>query len=571
MKTSLVTGWVALLLASAALAAPAASPVGTLPMLQRMNAQFAPVGLTGDLRGLPDNERHALALIIEAAQIMDGLFLRQVSAANPTLLLELAKDMSPLGRARFEAFIIHKGPWSRLEHNTPFIPGVGAEPVAGDFYPAGSTKVEVERWFKSLPEPQRKVATGFYTTVRRTPEGGFIAVPYSIEYQGQLAAAARLLREAAALTSQPTLRKFLGLRADAFLSNDYYASDVAWMELDSSIEPTIGAYEVYEDEWFNAKAAFQGSISLRDAEESRKLEKFSGLLQDLESHLPIDAKLRNPKIGALAPISVVNLIYSSGDANRGVQTAAFNLPNDERITQAKGAKRVMLKNMQEAKFRHVLLPIAQVVLSPADRRNVAFDTFFTHILMHELVHGLGPHDIQVQGRATTVRQELQASSSAMEEAKADVAGLWAMQYLIDKGVIGKEAERTMYTTYLASMFRSIRFGLTEAHGLGVALQLNTFLDSGAVTVSREGLFAVVPAKFRESVTTLSRDLMVIQAAGDRAKAEALLARMGVIRPEVQRALDRLKRVPVDIRPGFPTAEQLVRESGSAAAPSTTPR
>jgi hypothetical protein len=249
-----------------------------------------------------------------------------------------------------------------------------------------------------------------------------------------------------------------------------------------------------------------------------------------------------------------------------VQTAAFNLPNDERVTAEKGSKRVMLKNIQEAKFQRVLQPIAKVALPAKDRPNVAFEAFFTHILMHELMHGLGPHNITVEGKQTTVRQALQASSSAIEEAKSDVSGLWALQQLVNKGVLDKSMERTMYTTYLASMFRSIRFGVDSAHGKGVALQLNHFLDTGAVKVNRDGTFAIVPEKIQDSVTALTKQLMELQGRGDRAQAEALLAKLGVVRPEVKRVLDKLQNVPVDIEPRFVTAEQLLREHGGPEQP-----
>ena len=265
-----------------------------------------------------------------------------------------------------------------------------------------------------------------------------MSVPYSVEYQGELALAASLLREAAQLTTQPTLKNFLTSRADAFISNDYYASDVAWMELDASIEPTIGPYEVYEDEWFNFKAAFEAFITVRDEAESKKLQVFGAELQGLENALPIDPALRNPKLGALAPIKVVNVVFAAGDGNRGVQTAAFNLPNDERVVKEKGTKRVMLKNVQEAKFRMALTPIAKVALPEAQQKNVSFEAFFTHILMHELMHGLGPHNISVGGRQTTVRQELKETYSTIEEAKADVSGLWALKQLADQGKIDKE-------------------------------------------------------------------------------------------------------------------------------------
>jgi hypothetical protein len=526
--------------------------------LEKMAARFAPSEIGAPVTQLPDSERAALARLVEAARLMDALFLEQVWAGNVARLHELATDTTPLGRARLHYFLINKGPWSRLDHNAPFLPGVPTKPEEANFYAAGATKADVEAWLETLPEDERRAATGFFTTIRRTRDGGLTSIPYNIEYQGTLQRAAELLRDAAALTRQPTLKRYLDLRADAFLSNDYYASDVAWMELDASIEPTIGPYEVYEDEWFNYKAAFEAFITVRDDVETEKLQVFGGHLQELENNLPIDASLRNPRLGALAPIRVVNVVFTAGDANSGVQTAAFNLPNDERVVKEKGTKRVMLKNVQEAKFSKVLQPISRVSLAPADQPKVAFDAFFTHILMHELMHGLGPHNVTVGSRQTTVRQELKETYSAIEEAKADVSGLWALQYLADKGQIDKRIAETMYTTFLASAFRSIRFGVNEAHGRGVAVQLNRFLDLGAVTVNADGTFAVVPGAMREAVTSLTRDIMTLQARGDYAGANDLIARLGVVRPEVQKVLDRLATVPVDIEPTFVTAEQLTR-------------
>jgi hypothetical protein len=326
------------------------------------------------------------------------------------------------------------------------------------------------------------------------------------------------------------------------------------MELDASIEPTIGPYEVYEDEWFNYKAAFEAFITLRDDTETAKLRQFGAELQRLEDELPIDPKYRNPKLGALSPIRVVNVVFTAGDANRGVQTAAFNLPNDERVVREKGAKRVMLKNVQEAKFRVALVPISRIALAAADQRDVAFDAFFSHILMHELMHGLGPHNLSLAGRATTVRQELKETYSAIEEAKADASGLWALQRLVDRGVVDRALQRTMYTTFLASAFRSIRFGVNEAHGRGIAVQLNTLLDAGAFKVAGDGTFGVDAEKIGRVIEGLTRDLMTIQAEGSYTKAKALLDRMAVVRPEVQRVLDRLGDVPVDIEPRFVTAD-----------------
>jgi len=296
---------------------------------------------------------------------------------------------------------------------------------------------------------------------------------------------------------------------------------------------------------------------LRDDLETSKLLKFGSELQDIENHLPIDAAFRNPKLGGLAPIRVVNVVLAAGDGNRGVQTAAYNLPNDERVVREKGAKRVMLKNVQEAKFQKALVPISNIVLQGEHQSKVDFDAFFTHILMHELMHGLGPHQITVAGRQTTVRQELKETYSTIEEAKADVSGLFALQYLIDKGVVDKSMEANLYDTFLASGFRSIRFGVSEAHGRGMAIQLNSLLDAGAIA-AKDGVFFVNRANIKTGVVELTRQLMTLQARGDYTAARDIYDRLGVVRPEVQAALDRLKEVPVDIRPRFMTALDLVR-------------
>jgi hypothetical protein len=529
--------------------------------LQAMAARFAPTDMTADLSALSPADRQVIAKLVEASKIVDALFLRQVWSGNETMLMDLAGDQSALGRARLKYFLINKGPWSRLDHHEAFVAGAPAKPAGANFYPEGVTKAQLEAWMQSLPEADRARANGFFTVVRRTGSG-LAAVPYNVEYHAELGRAAVLLREAAVLTPEPTLRRFLNARADAFLTNDYYESDVAWMELQGRIEPTIGPYEVYEDELFNFKAAFEAYITVRDEAESAKLQRFAGELQDIEDHLPIDPKYRNPKLGGLAPIVVVNEIFAAGDGNRGVQTAAFNLPNDERVVREKGAKRVMLKNVQDAKFAKTLLPISKVILGSGEQGDLAFEAFFTHIVVHELMHGLGPHSIAVGGRQITVRQELKETYSTLEEAKADISGLFALQHLIDKGVLPRSLERSLYTTFLASAFRSIRFGVNEAHGRGIAIQLNSLLDQGGFVAKPDGTFSVNPARIKEGVTGLTRDIMTIQAEGDYQKAKALLDRLGIVRPVVQKALDKLTSVPVDIDPRFSTATQLLSQNSA---------
>jgi len=539
--------------------------VPDLARLQVMTARFAPTDISADLSALSPADRRVVAKLVEASKIIDALFLRQAWAGNDAMLLDLVRDQSPAGRARLHYFLINKGPWSRLDHNQPFIAGAPPKPAGANFYPGDASKADLESWLQSLSEAERAQATGFFTVVRRANNQGaaaprgrnaFSLVPYSVEYQPELARASALLREAADLAGEPTLKRFLTARAGAFLSNDYYESDVAWMELKGAIEPTIGPYEVYEDEVFNFKAAFEAYVTVQDEAETAKLQKFAGELQEIENSLPIDPQYRTPKLGALAPIVVVNEIFAAGDGNRGVQTAAFNLPNDERVVREKGAKRVMLKNVQDAKFVKTLVPISKVVLAPADQKDVSFDAFFTHIVVHELMHGLGPHSISLGGRQTTVRQELKDTYSTLEEAKADISALFALQHLIDKGVLAQSLERTLYTTFLASAFRSIRFGVNEAHGRGIAIQLNYLLDQGGFVARPDGTFGVNPAKVKDGVMGLTREIMTIQAQGDAAKARALGERLGVVRPAVQKALDKLAGIPVDIEPRFPAATQL---------------
>ena len=527
--------------------------------LLKMTARFAPVDIAADVTKLNDGDRKALARLVEVAHIIDALFLRQVWAGNDALMQQLSYDtLGPSAgagdaAARLHYFLINKGPWSRLDHNQAFIAGVPAKPEGANFYPPDATKEDVQKWLDSLSGDEKARATGFFTTIRRGADRRLTAVPYSVEYQGELGRMAALLREAADLTSAPTLKTFLQARADALLSNDYYASDVAWMELDAPIEPTIGPYEVYEDEWCNYKAAFEAFITLRDDAETAKLQSFSKHLQALEDALPIDPKYRSAKLGELAPIRVVNVVMTAGDGNRGVQTAAYNLPNDERVVREKGSKRVMLKNVQDAKFRMVLLPIAKVALPGVDQKRVSFDAFFTHILMHELMHGLGPHNITVGGSATTVRQQLKETYSTIEEAKADVSGLWALAQLANQKAIDPAIGRTMYTTFLASAFRSIRFGISEAHGRGIAIQMNYLLDHGAFRVNSDGTFAVDDAKMADAVTSLTRDIMTLQAEGSYEKAKELMTTLGVVRPQVKTVLDKLLAVPVDIEPRFTSA------------------
>ena len=533
-----------------------------LAQLDKMISRYTPTELRADISRLSPGDRKALEKLIEASRALDDIFLNQLWSGNQSLYARLRQDATPLGKARLHYFWINKGPWSSLDGWTAFLPGVPDKKLPGaNFYPEDMTRAEFEAWVKTLSPDERQKAEGFFTVIRRDANRKLKAVPYSEAYQADLARAARLLEEAAGLTGNATLKKFLLARGAAFYSNDYYQSDLDWMDLDAPIDITIGPYETYNDELFGYKAAFEVYVNLRDDVETAKLKFFGDHLQEVENNLPIDPKYRNPKIGGQAPIRVVNEVFAAGDGEHGVQTAAYNLPNDERIVAQKGSKRVMLKNVQEAKFHSTLEPIAKRVLPAAGRKDLSFESFFTHILAHELSHGIGPQQITLAGRKTTPRQELKELYSTIEEAKADVTGLFMLQHLYDRKLIesGAGAERKLYTTFLASTFRSLRFGLKEAHGKGMAIQANYLMDKGGFIARPDGAFEVDFSKIKNAVRDLDHDLLTIEATGDYAGAKKMLDELGVIRPNMQKALDSLTDIPVDIEPVFVTANQLTKE------------
>jgi hypothetical protein len=547
-------------------------PVPNRAELEKMAARFAPTPLRVDVTKLSPGDGQALVKLIEAARILNDVFLKQSWSGNPALYARLQKDRTPLGKARQRYFWINKGPWSRIDEFKAFLPGVPPrKPLGANFYPEDMTKEEFEHWLASLPEKERDAAKSFFTVIRWKTDGGgsghdqLTAVSYNDEYNDDLLQAAKLLREAAGLTDNASLRKFLNLRAEALLSNDYYESDMAWMDLDAPLDITIGPYETYEDELFGYKAAFEAYVSLRDEGETARLAAFTQHLQQIEDNLPIDPQYRNPKLGAAAPIRVVDEILSSGDGNHGIAATAYDLPNDERVVQQKGSKRVLMKNIEEAKFRNTLLPVVRRTLSKSAMLDVNFESFFTYAMAHELMHGLGPHQIKVAGRDTTPREELKELQGAIEEAKADVTGLFALQYMMDHA---KEmglakvlpwdgaAQRQLYTTFLASALRTIRFGLNEAHGKGMAVQFNYLTDKGAVVKNEDGTYAVNMDKVKQAVRDLDHDLLTLEAEGDYVGAKKMLDEMGVVRPELQKTLDHLQEIPTDIEAIFVTADEL---------------
>jgi len=530
-------------------APPTEGDLAVLDDIEARLARFAPTELAADLSGVPEGEREVLAELIRAGRLMDEIFLRQVWVGNPDLRQEI-RDRSLPVRTYFD---VNFGPWDRLDEMEPWL-GSMEHPSGAGHYPVDMTKEELKGWVAEHPE-QKEAFEGLYTVIRREA-GGLVAVPYSEQYAAWLEPAAEHLRQAAAATGNESLARFLELRAAAFATDDYYESDVAWMDLDSPVEVTIGPYEVYEDGLFAYKAAFEAFVTVDLPEESERLARFKSLLPALERGLPIPEEHKNLDRGAESPIRVVDIVFVGGDSKAGVQTVAFNLPNDERVREAKGSKKVLLRNMLQAKFDRILVPIAERVLTRDQSEAVSFDAFFAEVLHHELSHGLGPGNITVDGRQTEVRLELEELYSTLEEAKADVMGVYDILALIEAGEIPAELRETLEPTYVAGLFRSARFGVHEAHGRGVISQFNYLLEKGALEVDEEGRFRAVSEAFPGAIRDLLHDMLMLQAEGDYEGTAEFLETYGVASEALLTAIGRLADVPVDIRPIYSQADEL---------------
>lgn len=533
-----------------------------LDALKAKRARYANVELTVPRDQVSATDREVLVHLVRASEAMNRLFWIQGSRNGWEIRQSVATREGEYFRVLTDYIDLNFGPWDRLDEDQPFW-GNKTKPAGAAFYPPDMTKDEFEAWLKAHPG-DRPAFESPVTTIHRR-DGKLVAVPYSQEYGQELDVAVRELRAAAAITKDEPLKRYLESRAAAFLSNDYFQSDMDWMDLGtatgpdaSAIDVTIGPYEVYEDGLFNLKAAFEAFVTVRDAEESRKLAMVGGLLDELEANLPLDDRHKNFSRGKSSPIRVVNVVHTSGDAAKGVQTTAFNLPNDERVRAAKGSKKVMLKNVGEAKFKNSLIPISKTVMEPALMGEITFDAYFNFILMHEVSHGLGPGILtRTDGSKTTVNLALKETYSAIEEAKADVLGIYNTLYLAQKGTFPADLGPRSESTFVAGIFRSVRFGIGEAHGKANIVEFNALRKAGAITYDEQTKrFGVDRAKFGPAIRDLARRLLTIEAEGDYEGAKKLLEELGSMPPEVASALERLRDVPVDIRPRYTFAEGL---------------
>jgi len=509
--------------------------------------KLAPVALECSLTALSPADRSALAEILRAARVIDQLYLLQVSPDNPQLLQKLQFDSAPASRPYLELFKVMAGPWNRLEHDAPFLLGA-AKPAGAGFYPQDMSREEFEAWVAAHPDQKAALESSF--TVIQRQDSGLKAVPYHQVWHDLVAELAGHLEAAARLTTDPTLDHFLRLRAAGLRSDDYYESDMAWMDLAGDLEVVIGPYEVYEDGLFNYKASYEAFICLVDHEESKKLEAVAAHLNEMEAALPIPDRYKNFSRGTSSPVKVVQEIYSAGQA--GIQTTAFNLPNDERVREAKGSKKVMLKNIARAKYEKCWMPIVTTVLAPQPLAAVSFDAYFNHVLMHEVSHGLGPGLITLEsGEKIDVAKKMKELYSTVEECKADVLGILNMKRMMEKGIFAADMEYSMYASYLGGMLRSIRFGINEAHGGGVAIQWNYCFENGAFLLDPAGNVTLNEKKILPVLTQLAHELLMFQATGDYEGAKKFIEKYRRMTPVMQRMVDALKAVPVDIRPSYP--------------------
>jgi len=522
-----------------------------LPDIQQRLAKYSPTEIGFDASLLAGEDRQVLKKLVSAAQRIDEIFWKQSCPQGPALKKELEKSSGLEDKDALHFLRINFGPFDRQDENKPFI-GTTPKPAGAGFYPPDLTKEEFAAWIAGHPDVKEEFESPF-TVIKR--EGGkLVAIPYNVEYRDDLSPLARDLEEAAGLTSNPTLKKYLTGRAADLLNNDYYQSDCDWIDLkDNLVEIVIGPYEVYEDGLNGLKASYESYVYINDVAEMKKIRGYLDYLDEMQKNLPVKHQYKDQKVAGLAsPLNVVFEVFTAGDAKAGIQTSAFVLPNDERVREKKGTKKVFLKNVMEAKFNKSLIPISERILTAEDRRLVSFAAYFNETVLHEICHALGPGSLSLpDGTRTTVNKALRDLYSPIEEAKADIVGLYNIPLLMKKGWIPADMENEAYTTYLAGIFRALRFGAAEAHGLGTLLQYNFLREKGAFLYDPQTMkFRVNFKSVKEAVKELARAFLMLEGNGDYAEVKQFIGRYGKMDEDTQRVISRLQDIPVDIEPIF---------------------
>jgi hypothetical protein len=496
---------------------------------------FSKVKLTTDMSQFDENQGKMLSLMFDAADIMDDIFWQEAYGDKDVLLTSLKTQ------AERDFAMINYGPWERLNGNKPFVEGAGLKPKGANFYPQDMTEQEFNDWNDSTKTSQ-------YTIIRRDKEGKLISIPYHEYFKDKIEKAASLIRQAAELAEDPGLKKYLELRAEALLTDNYYDSDMAWLDMkNNTIDFVVGPIENYEDQLFGYKTSHEAFILVKDKEWSQRLAKFAALLPDLQRALPCPPGYKTEMPGSDSDLNAYDVLYYAGDCNAGSKTIAINLPNDERVRADKGSRKLQLKNAMRAKFDKILVPISDLLIAPGQRSHIKFDAFFENTMFHEVAHGLGLGKT-IDGKST-VREALKDTYTSIEEGKADILGLWVITKLHNMGELSGEGLMDNYVTFMAGIFRSVRFGAASAHGKANMIRFYYFEQQGAFTRDTEtGTYHVDFDKMKKAMTALSDELLKIQGDGDYEAAAKLIKENGYIRPELQSDLDRISAagIPKDI-------------------------
>ena len=519
--------------------APTASQTPSGPTLVNIDRQrldiYTDFSLQSDLSHLSDNQKAMVAKLIDASKIMDALFWKQAFGEDKQSFLAQLDDEKVRQFAD-----INYGPWDRLNGDEVFLSGYKEKPLGAGFYPADITKEE-------LNNADVKDKTGLYSLIKRDELGNLYSTPYSEEYAVELAQAAELLRDASKLADDKEFANYLNLRADAIQSDDFQASDFAWMDMKNNpIDVVIGPIENYEDQLFGYRAAYESYVLIKDLKWSERLAKFAAFLPELQKGLPVDSKYKQEVPGSDADLNAYDVVYYAGHSNAGSKTIAINLPNDEQVQLEKGTRRLQLKNAMRAKFDKILVPISEQLIVPEQRKHITFDAFFANTMFHEVAHGLGIKNT-LTGKGT-VRQSLQEHASALEEGKADILGLYMVEQLLKKGEITEGTLEDYYTTFMAGIFRSVRFGASSAHGKANMIRFNFFAQEGAFSKNEDGLYSINMDKMSDAMAKLSRLILTLQGDGDYEKVDQLIATHGDIKAELAKDLEKLSKanIPVDV-------------------------
>lgn len=502
-------------------------------MKQLVNT-YSPFTLTADISHLSSNEKEMLKLLFKAANKMNNIYWQETWGDKAAL-------MADIKNADAKAFAeINYGPWNRLDNNKPFIPGIGAKPLGVQFYPADMTKAEFDAWDNADKDSQ-------YTMIRRDAKGELQAIWYHDFFKKEIEEVAHLLQQAATYAADPAFAKYLKLRAQALLTDDYLASDMAWMEVKNNhVDLVIGPIENYEDALFGRKAAHEAFILIKDMAWSKKLARFAKFLPELQRQMPVEDKYKAEKPGSNADLNAYDAIFYAGDCNAGSKTIAINLPNDERVHLQKGSRRLQLKNSMQAKYDKILVPISKMLIAKDQQKHVTFDAFFANTMFHEVAHGLGiKNTINGKGEVRTVLKE---QYSALEEGKADILGLFMVTKLNEKGELGDADLMDNYVTFMAGIFRSVRFGAASSHGKANMIRFNYFLERGAFAKNADGTYSIDMEKMKKASAELTQLILKIQGDGDYEAATQLVAEKGIISPALQQDLDKIDAagIPTDI-------------------------